>query len=167
MMLTIALVTKKGVARNSLGPSLQGLLSWPFQGGRLFVTYLWICLLYLFIVYHWLCLSLTHSLTHWLTDSPLVNLIDVSLACEYGNSKLLKLLLLMLMMRIVLATVCCRFGSWGLVINWSTGFVQDFDVEVQARFWSWSLVGILLLIFGWHYEVESWSRFWSYLWSRF
>ena len=45
------------------------------------------------------------------------------------------LLLLMLMMRIVLATVCCRFGSWGLVIklHFCSDFEQDFDVEVQAR----------------------------------
>ena len=32
---------------------------------------------------HWQCLSVTHSLT----DSCLVNLIDVTLACEDGNSK--------------------------------------------------------------------------------
>ena len=35
------------------------------------------------------------------------------------------------------------------------GFVQDFDVEVQARFLSWSLVTILPLIFCSGYEVES------------
>ena len=35
---------------------------------------------------HWLCLSLTDSLTH----SCLVNLINVSLACEDGNSKLVE-----------------------------------------------------------------------------
>ena len=35
---------------------------------------------------HWLCLSLTHSLTH----SCLVNLIDVTLACEDANSKLVE-----------------------------------------------------------------------------
>ena len=33
---------------------------------------------------HWLCLSLTHLLT----DCRLVNLIDVTLACEDTNSKL-------------------------------------------------------------------------------
>ena len=33
---------------------------------------------------HWLCLSLTD----WLTDSCLVNLIDVTLACEDAYSKL-------------------------------------------------------------------------------
>ena len=37
---------------------------------------------------HCLPLSLTHSLTDWLTDSCLVNLIDVALACEDANSKL-------------------------------------------------------------------------------
>ena len=37
---------------------------------------------------HWLCLSVTDSLTDSLTDCCLVNLIDVTLRCEYGNSKL-------------------------------------------------------------------------------
>ena len=35
---------------------------------------------------HWLCLSLTNSLT----DSCLVNLIDVTLACEDANLKLVE-----------------------------------------------------------------------------
>ena len=39
---------------------------------------------------HWLCLSLTDWLTDWLTNCRLVNLIDVSLACEDGNSKLIE-----------------------------------------------------------------------------
>ena len=37
---------------------------------------------------HWECLSLTHSLTDSLTDSCLVNLTDVTLACEDAYSKL-------------------------------------------------------------------------------
>ena len=37
---------------------------------------------------HWQCLSVTHSLTNSLTDSCLVNLIDVTLACEDAKSKL-------------------------------------------------------------------------------
>ena len=37
---------------------------------------------------HCLPLSLTHSLTHSLTDCCLVNFIDVTLACEDANSKL-------------------------------------------------------------------------------
>ena len=37
---------------------------------------------------HWQCLSVTPSLTHSLTHCCLVNLIDVTLACEDTNSKL-------------------------------------------------------------------------------
>ena len=39
---------------------------------------------------HWQCLSLYDSLTHSLTHSCLVNLIDVTLACEDAYSKLLE-----------------------------------------------------------------------------
>ena len=57
---------------------------------------------------HWEYLSLTNSLTH----SCLVNLIDVTPACEDDNSNLLRLFLLfMLMMRNVLTTVWCRCGG--------------------------------------------------------
>ena len=38
---------------------------------------------------HWLCLSLTDSLTHSLTHCCLVNLIDVTLAFEDADSRLL------------------------------------------------------------------------------
>ena len=60
-------------------------------------------------------------------------------------------------MRIELATVCCRFGSWGLVtkLNFCSDFErfgQDFEVEAQARFkadiWSvfcWCLVEVTKL----------------------
>ena len=40
---------------------------------------------------HWQCLSVTHSLTDSLTHSCLVNLIDVTLACEDANSKLVEI----------------------------------------------------------------------------
>ena len=58
-----------------------------------------------------LAMLVTNSLTHSLTNSCLVNLFDVTLACEDATQNLLRLLL-MLMMRIVLATVCwkLRFG---------------------------------------------------------
>ena len=36
---------------------------------------------------HWLCSSVTHSLTHSVT---LVNLIDVTLACEVANLNLVE-----------------------------------------------------------------------------
>ena len=39
---------------------------------------------------HWQSLSLTDSLTDWLTDCRLVNLIDVTMACEDAYSKLIE-----------------------------------------------------------------------------
>ena len=39
---------------------------------------------------HWECLSLTHSLPNSLTHCCLVNLIDVTLACEDANSILVE-----------------------------------------------------------------------------
>ena len=46
------------------------------------------------------------------------------------------ILLLMLMSRIVLATVCGRFRSWGLVKM--LNFCSDFEHKVWSRFWNWS-----------------------------
>ena len=55
-----------------------------------------------------IAMLVTHSLTDTLTHCCLVNLIDVTLACEDLTQNLLRLLLLlMLAMRIMLATVCC------------------------------------------------------------
>ena len=87
---------------------------------------------------HWQCLSVTHSLTHQLTHSCF--LIDVALACEDTNSKLVEV--------IPVADVCDedRVGNsllqiWkrGLVIKLNfcsdfEDFGQDFEVEVHARF---------------------------------
>ena len=91
-----------------------------------------------------------HWLTDWLTDSltncRLANLIDVPSGVKMPTLNLLRLLLLlMLMMRIVLATVCCRFGLWRLVLK--LHFCSRVEVEVQARLWSWSLFSILPLMF--------------------
>ena len=56
---------------------------------------------------------------------------------KMATQSLLKLLLLlMLMIRIVLVTVCCRFGSWGLVIKLNV--CTDFEHTVWSRFWCWS-----------------------------
>ena len=84
-----------------------------------------------------LAMLVSDSLTHSLTDSCLVNLIDVTLACEDFNSKLGEV--------VTLADVsdedrvgnsCCRFGSWGLVIK--LNFCSDFEHKVWSSFWSWS-----------------------------
>ena len=63
------------------------------------------------------------------------------------------LLLLMLVTRIVLATICGRFGSWGLVKK--LNFCSDFEHKVWSRFrswskgeiWSWSLVSFFCWCF--------------------
>ena len=61
---------------------------------------------------HWQCLSVTDSLTDSLPDSCLVNLIDVTLACEDGNSKLVEVVTVVdVANEDCVVTVCCRFGS--------------------------------------------------------
>ena len=68
-------------------------------------------------------------------------------------SELRLLLLLMLVTRIVLATICGRFGSWGLVKK--LNFCSDFEHKVWSRFrswskgeiWSWSLVSFFCWCF--------------------
>ena len=52
--------------------------------------------------------------------------------CITSNCLLRLLLLLMLMMRIVLATVCYRFGSLGMVIK--LNFCSGFEHKVWSRF---------------------------------
>ena len=73
------------------------------------------------------------------------------------------LLLLMLVIRIVLATVCCRFGSWGYRL-WLEHFGQDFVAEVWSVFCFWCLVGVMKLNFRfWSFNlVEIWLRSWSW-----
>ena len=69
------------------------------------------------------------------------------------------LLLLMLVMRIVLITGCCRFGSWGLVIKLT--FCSDFEHTVWSRFFNWSSGKILKLKFGQSFAADGWLRLWS------
>ena len=78
-------------------------------------------------------------------------------------------------MMIVLVTICCRFGSRGLVKNLNV--CSDFEQKVWSRFWSWSsgkiwswsLVSSFLLMFcrmlnpRW---ILVWSLFccWCFMW---
>ena len=96
------------------------------------------------------CYSLTHSLLFsklywcdvWLVKMPTQNL---------------RLLLLpLLMMRIVIATVCCRFGSWGLIIK--LNFCSDFEHKILSRFWNWSSGEILKLKFAQYFAADVWLR---------
>ena len=101
------------------------------------------------------------------------------MACEDAYSKLL--LLLMIVMKIVLARVCCRFGNWGLVIKLYfcsdfEYFGRDFEAEVWSVFCSWCLVEVTKLNLGQDSEAmfgqgfnftfsrdaDAWLRFWSW-----
>ena len=59
----------------------------------------------------------THSLTHSLTHPHLVNLIDVTLACEYAYSKLFEV--------VTVADVNDEGARW-------QQFVADLEVEVWS-----------------------------------
>ena len=88
--------------------------------------------------------------------SLLTDLIDVP------TQNLLRLaLLLMLMMKIVLATVCCILGSWGLVIK--PNFCSDFEHKVWSRFWCWSSGKIFRLVFGQYFAADVLQRLWSWI----
>ena len=63
------------------------------------------------------------------------------------TQNLLRLLLLLMLMRIVLATIFCRFGRWGLVIKLIFLFrpialFQDFEAEIWSVFCCWCLIRI-------------------------
>ena len=130
---------------------------------------------------HCLPLSLTDSLIDSLTDSCLVNFIDVTLACEDANSKLVEF--------VTVADVdyekCFDYSFmqfWKLKFGHKAKFCSDFEHKVWPRVWSWSssetfetevwsvfccwglvrlwsgcLVKILKLKFGWNANV--WLRF--------
>ena len=66
-----------------------------------------------------------------------MNLIDVNLACEDANSKLVNVVTVAGEDRVgnnLLQILKLRFGQKTFVQTLSTRFGQDFEVEVQARF---------------------------------
>ena len=75
----------------------------------------------------------TNSLTHSLTDSCFVNLIDVTLACEDANSKLVEVATVADVERVDNSLVqICLVKNQFFVQNLSTKFCLDFEVEAQA-----------------------------------
>ena len=75
-----------------------------------------------------------HSLTNWLTDCCLVNLIDVTLACEDANSKLVEV--------VTVADVDAeKCVDDILVPNWKLKFGHK--VKFWFRLWAHGLVKIL------------------------
>ena len=119
---------------------------------------------------HWLCLSLTHWLTDSLTDSCLVNLIDVTLACEdafwrlvevvtvvdvsdedrVGNS-LLQIWKLRFGQK---AKLMFRLWAQGLVKILKLKFRQDFKAGVCSAFCRWCLVEFMKLNLGRHSKAR-------------
>ena len=76
---------------------------------------------------------LCHSLTHSLTPSCLVNLIDVTLACEDANSKLVEV--------VTVDDVDAEkrvdnslVQIWKLKFGHKTNFFSDFEHRVWSRF---------------------------------
>ena len=87
----------------------------------------------------------TNSLTHWLTHCRLVNLIDVTLACEDANSKLAEV--------VTVADVDDedRLGN-SLLQIWELGFGRK--VKLLSRLWAQGLVKILKLKFRQELKLE-------------
>ena len=87
---------------------------------------------------------MTHSLTNSLTDCRLINLIDVTLACEDGNSKLVEAVTVVEVddeKHVDDSLVQIWKVNFGHKVNFCSDFedkvskfVQDFEVDVQARF---------------------------------
>ena len=100
---------------------------------------------------HWQYLSLTN----WLTNSCLVNLIDVTLACEDAFSKLVEV--------VTVDDVDAekRVGN-SLVQIWTLKFGHK--TKFLFRLWAQGLVKILKLRFRRDFEAEVWSFFAADAW---
>ena len=133
----------------------------------------------------------TNWLTNWLTDSCLVNLINVSLVCEDGNSKLVEVVTVVEVddeKRVDNSLVQIwkvKFGHKVKFRLWDLRFRQDFEAEVWSLFCCWCLVVAMkfilgrdsafvwsrflslsfveMVMFGWDFEVCARSRFWRCL----
>ena len=93
---------------------------------------------------------LTHSLTHSLTDSCLVNLIELTLAYEDANPKLVEVVNVadVIDEDRLLQIWKLRFGHKSFVQALSKRFGQDFEVGSSGEILKLSLLSILLLMFG-------------------
>ena len=111
----------------------------------------------------WECLSVTHWLTHRLTDCRLVNVIDVTLACEDGKSKLAEAVTVVEVddeKRVDNSLVQIWKVNFGHKVKflfglWGQGF------KVCSRFWSWCSGKILKLKFGHYFAADAWLWLWS------
>ena len=105
---------------------------------------------------HWLCLSVTNWLTNSLTHCCLVNLIDVALACEDANSKLVEV--------VTFAHVDAEDHVGNSLLQiWELTFGPK--TKLFFRLWAQGLVKILKLMFSQDSEAGVCSVFchWCYV----
>ena len=69
--------------------------------------------------------------------------------------------LLLLMLRNLLTTVWCRFGSWSFVVEMN--LCSDYEHKVWLRFWNWSFGEILKLKLSQCFAADVWLRLWSWI----
>ena len=102
-------------------------------------------------------------LIDWLTDCCLVNLIDVTLACEDGNSKLVEVVTVVEVddeKRVDNSLVQIWKVNFGHKVKFLFGlWGQDF--KVCSGFWSWCSGKILKLNFGHYFAANTWLWLWS------
>ena len=92
-----------------------------------------------------LAMLVTNSLTHWLTNSCLVNLIDVTLACEDANLKLVEV--------VTVADVDAEDHVGNSLLQiWEVTFGPK--AKLLFRLWAQGLVKILKLKFVQHFAAD-------------
>ena len=101
----------------------------------------------------WSSVILTNSLTKSQTNCSLVDLIDVTLACEDVNSKLVEVVI------VAEVDVEKRIGNnllqiLDLRLGHKLNFRSDFEQKVWSWFWSLSSGKILKLEFGWYFAAD-------------
>ena len=107
--------------------------------------------------------SLGMLVSDWLTHCRFVNLIDVTLACEDGNSKLVEVVTVVdiddekPVDNSLVQIWKVKFGHKVkfLFRLWGQGF------KVWSRFWSWCSGKILKLKFGHYFAADAWLWLWS------
>jgi len=127
----------------------------------------------------------TNWLTHWLTNCLMVDLIDVTLACEDTNSKLFEVVTVADIERvddsllqiwklkfwsyrqIFVQTLSTRFRGWSSskILSWILVSILLWSlILVRSWVWTrfWSLGWVEMLMFGWDFEVDARLRLWRW-----
>ena len=136
---------------------------WAHHGGVPIILPLYLKAKYIIPFYRTRVRSLGMLVSDWPTDCCLVNLIDVTLACEDGNSKLVAVVTVVEVddeKRVDNSLVQIWKVNFGHKVKflfglWGQGF------KVCSRFWSWCSGKILKLKFGHYFAADAWLWLWS------